>query len=141
MNKPITAPVWMGTLTAAMNNKHIDWTEDRDIDYSKFYYSEISDLASEILAWAISKKFLTPTSFSEDEAILAKLMLIVSELGEAAEAVRNQDSVNFAEELADIAIRLLHLSAGLNIPIHEVIAQKMIVNEQRPDRHGKQSGV
>lgn len=140
-NKPIIAPVWIGTLETALKNKHIDWTGDVELDENKFYFPAIRELAVEIRLWAINQEFLTPKSLSEDEAILAKLMLVVSELGEATEAVRDQDPIGFAEELADAIIRLLHLSEGLGIPIDKVIAQKMMVNERRPIRHDRPSGV
>lgn len=94
-----------------------------------------------------------------------KLMLIVSELGEAMEAYRHidpkflailmetpeqarmelpeglEDSVgrlaNFQEELADVLIRLLDLMHALGIDIEATTANKMAINELRPHRHGK----
>jgi len=140
-DKPITAPVWLGTLKTALDKKDIAWTEDEVTDYDAYYCPEICILADKISAWAERKEFLSPTDFSETQALMAKLMLIVAELGEAAEALRDDDPVNFAEELADTIIRILHLSSSLEIPIDEIIAQKMIVNENRPKKHGRVSGV
>lgn len=65
------------------------------------------------------------------------LMLIVSELGEALEAHRKGDMKNFAEELADVAIRLGDLCGGLDIDLEWEIIQKMEYNQTRPRLHGK----
>lgn len=65
------------------------------------------------------------------------LMLIVSELGEAQEALRKNNWDNFKEELADVAIRLADLCGGLEINLEEEIKKKMLKNETRPYKHGK----
>lgn len=70
-------------------------------------------------------------------AIGNRLMLIVSELGEAQEALRHNDTDNFKEELADVAIRLADLCGGLGIDLEGEIIKKMAINEQRPYKHGK----
>ncbi len=107
----------------------------------KYFILALNDLASNIKDWANNKGFDTPTDITQADLILAKLMLIVSELGEACEAVRKQDMMNFIEELADTFIRLFHLTAGLNIDIAASIANKMAYNESRPYQHGKKSGI
>ena len=140
-SKPILAPVWLGTLTESLAQKDIEWSEEIDWDAKSYYFPSIRKLAINIEQWARKKKFLTPNELDDVEGVMAKLMLIVAEIGEAAEAVRDQDHINFAEELADAIIRILHLSEGLAIPIDEIIAQKMAVNENRPDKHGRVSGV
>ena len=61
----------------------------------------INEMAQFIKEWREEKKFFTPSSMEEDVQILAKLMLVASELGEAAEAIRRHDEENFKEELAD----------------------------------------
>lgn len=74
-----------------------------------------------------------------------KLMLIVSELGEAAESLRKtgvegigkSNDDNFGEEMGDVLIRLLDLCAILNIPIGDETLDKMGVNTLRPHLHGK----
>ena len=68
---------------------------------------------------------------------LAKLMLIVTEISEAAEAVRHADKDNFAEELADICIRVFDLAGAYEIDLNAAIADKMVVNEKRKRMHGK----
>ena len=73
---------------------------------------------------------------AEDNTAI-KLMLIVSELGEACEADRHEDYDNFREEIADTFIRLLDLCGHLNIDIEYEIDKKMSVNKKRPKLHGK----
>ena len=75
---------------------------------------------------------------------MSKLMLVVTEVSEAAEAYRKDPTLtdkdiknNFAEELADTFIRLLDLTGSLNIDIATEIHNKMLINEGRPHKHGK----
>lgn len=72
-----------------------------------------------------------------NHAIATRLMLIVSELGEALEALRHDDKENFAEELADVAIRLADLCGGLGIDLEAEIKKKMEKNKSRGYKHGK----
>lgn len=65
------------------------------------------------------------------------LMLLVSEVGEAVEALRHKDGDNFKEELADIAIRLGDICGLCDIDLEAEIEKKMKVNESRPRKHGK----
>ena len=86
------------------------------------------------------KGFTCPSGIGtveSSEATLAKLMLIVSELGEACEAVREGDEDNFREELADTVIRILHMCGAMDIDLEGEIAKKMKVNTGRPMLHGK----
>lgn len=68
------------------------------------------------------------------------LMLSVSELAEALEGHRKNlmdDKLPhrkmFDVEIADTFIRLLDLCGGLNIPIGEIIGEKLVYNFNRPD--------
>lgn len=70
-------------------------------------------------------------------AIATKLMLIVSEVSEALEALRGGDEGNFKEELADVAIRLGDLCGGLGIDLETEIKKKMDKNKSRSYKHGK----
>lgn len=72
-----------------------------------------------------------------NNAISTRLMLIVSELGEALEGLRQGDRDNFNEELADVAIRLGDLCGGLGIDLEAEVAKKMERNKERPYKHGK----
>lgn len=72
---------------------------------------------------------------------LGRLMLVVTELSEAAEAVRKGgDENNFGEEIADAMIRLADESFVDDYHDHYDIGQdvvdKMEVNEKRPFMHG-----
>lgn len=66
------------------------------------------------------------------------LALIHSEVSEALEADRNCDDEGFAEELADIVIRVADLAGGMGIDLETEIARKMTCNAERPHLHGKQ---
>lgn len=66
----------------------------------------------------------------------AKLALITSEVSEALEAFRKDDSLNFAEELADTLIRVLDLSAGLGLDMDAAVRLKLEKNKGRGYRHG-----
>jgi len=74
----------------------------------------------------------------QNNAIGNRLMLISGEVSEAHEALRKKDSANFAEELADIVIRVADLCGGLNIDLEQEVIKKMKINESRPYKHGKE---
>lgn len=99
----------------------------------------LNQLAQEISEWREGKGFYTPTTIQGEggEKMLGKLMLVVGEVAEASEAVRENDSHGFAEELADTMIRLLDICGTTGIDIEEEIRKKMIINRDRPYRHGK----
>ena len=56
---------------------------------------------------------------------LAKLRLIVTEVAEAAEALRKDDAENFHEELADICIRVFDLAGSQQFNLEQTIVNKM----------------
>lgn len=92
--------------------------------------------------------------------ISQKLMLIVSELGEALESLRNNKRSNqdllkyangkppecfekdykdtFEDELADSIIRILDLAEWLGIDLETHIKLKMEYNKTRPSKHNKE---
>lgn len=88
-----------------------------------------------------SKGFHTPGSITgaDGEAMLGKLMLVTTEVAEAAEAVRNEDIENFREELADIIIRTVDLAHSCGISIGRAVDEKMKRNATRAHRHGRKS--
>lgn len=78
----------------------------------------------------------------DDAHVAQKLMLIVSELGEALEAHRRGDMEplkknTFPDELADVFIRAFDLCGALGIDIEAQIQWKMAYNATRPHKHGK----
>lgn len=101
---------------------------------------KISDYANEIMSWRMGHGFRTPNTLDTEENrhdMLGKLMLVVSEVSEASEAVRHNDLQNFKEEIADAFIRLMDITAAMDIDIESEIRAKMAVNEKRPFKHGK----
>lgn len=82
----------------------------------------------------------------EPNRALALLMLVTSELAEAAECIRDGDlevtrdamgkPVGLPIELADAAIRLLDVCGAWGIDLDAAITQKHAYNVTRPHRHG-----
>ena len=64
------------------------------------------------------------------------LCLVHSEVSEALEAYRNGDKENFAEELADIIIRVCDMAVKDGIDIQNEVVTKHLKNTERPFRHG-----
>lgn len=98
--------------------------------------AEMNELGREIHEIATSKGWTIPTDFDQVDAIARKLCLIHSEVSEALEGLRSNDSENFAEELADVIIRTLHLAYGLGIDIDHEVSQKIDKNRARAYQHG-----
>lgn len=73
----------------------------------------------------------------DDDLMLGKLMLVVTEVSEAAEAVRKGDIKEFWDEIADTFIRLLDICGANDIHIESTILGIMKKNRERPFRHGK----
>ena len=92
----------------------------------------MNQLAEEIAAWRKKKGFKTSWKNMPE-----KLMLVVTELAEAMEAIRKDDGQNFNEEIADTFIRLLDICGSVGIDIEDEIKSKMAVNEKRPHKHNK----
>ncbi len=66
-----------------------------------------------------------------------RIALMVSELGEAVEALRTRDYVNYREELADVAIRLGDHCGARGIDLEDEVKRKMDRNKTRPRLHNK----
>ena len=74
------------------------------------------------------------------------LMLVVTELVEAFEAVRKKEQEKdkhlphrdaFEVEIADTIVRLLDLGEGFNIDYAGALKDKVLYNRTRPYKHGK----
>lgn len=75
-----------------------------------------------------------------------KLMLMVSELSEALETLRDHGASgimkgegNFGEELADTKVRIDDTSHMLRIPIGDEQVKKVKINKSRPYKHGRKA--
>jgi len=66
-----------------------------------------------------------------------KLLLIVSEVCEAQDALRNEDRENEAEEIADVLIRTLDYAAWRGISLDAEVWKKIGKNRERPHLHGR----
>ena len=87
--------------------------------------------------------------WDEEREAGTTLMLIVSELAEALEELRNGENMQairfgpdgkpegFTVELADAIIRIGDLCGGYNLPLARAITLKQAYNETRPYKHGK----
>jgi NTP pyrophosphatase (non-canonical NTP hydrolase) len=99
------------------------------------------DLAEEIHKNAIEKGFWDRPA---DPIFIAKqMMMIVSEVSEAMEAVRKEmDPDQISDEFADIIIRTLDLYAGIaeagyvKKSLDYAVKEKMQYNSTRPKKHG-----
>jgi hypothetical protein len=77
--------------------------------------------------------------------LAAKLMLIVSELAEGLESLRNNGGAegalagegNFGEELADAMVRIMDTGTFTKEPLGDTLLRKMAVNRDRPHMHDK----
>jgi len=85
-----------------------------------------------ITEWAASKGFCW-----SKEDVDTMLLRIHSEVGEASEAVRDNNVEGFAEELADIFIRLVNLCEVWKINLEEETIKKHNKNLNRPHLHGR----
>ncbi len=67
------------------------------------------------------------------------LCLIISEVSEAFESYRKnpKNKEHFTEELADVLIRLLDFSYGMDLHIETALYKKIKINKKRPYKHGK----
>lgn len=90
-----------------------------------------------------AKGFETPYSITGSDATVAvaKLMLVVTELAEATEAIRDGNEENLAEEIADTIIRIVGFARGLGIDLDAEVVQKMTYNENRPHKHGRKNAM
>lgn len=99
---------------------------------------EIKELIEKCHRNAVEHGFWEDWEYLIQNAIGNRLMLIVSELGEAIEALRHDDMDNFTEEIADACIRMFDLCGGLNIDLETAIQKKMAYNATRSYKHGEQ---
>jgi len=106
---------------------------------------DIDEFAFQIHNNAVEKGFWEP-KYKEDQVnqILAKMMLIDTEVSELADAyVKQKGSEEIKNEAADIIIRLLDLLAAMNRyeiisgSILETLVKKVEFNKTRPAKHNR----
>ncbi len=104
----------------------------------------LNQLAHETFILACSHGFSSHEPLSPKD-IMSKLMLITTEVAEAAESVRNEEPVQYtvrekpigiANELADVIIRTVELAHSLGIDIDHAVDAKHEYNKLRPYAHG-----
>ena len=81
-------------------------------------------------------------STPEDPVLLEKLgrlMLVVTEIAEAGDAILAGDEKQLTIELADSHLRLFDIEAGWNLKSTEAMGAKMTYNATRPFMHGKRA--
>lgn len=66
-----------------------------------------------------------------------KLLLVVSEVAEIQDAMRDGNFEAEAEETADVLIRILDYAAWRGIDLDAEVAAKMAKNAERPRLHGR----
>lgn len=94
-----------------------------------FYEREFMDVrSSDGQKW---KQIKNPSFPSE------KLMLIVSEVSEAQEKLRDRDLAGEEKEIADIIIRSLDYAYWRGFDMDKSIEAKVAFNETRPHHHGR----
>ena len=97
-----------------------------------FSGNKLNELAKENAKITKEKKFHTGW-----DNIHEKLLLVVSEVSESVEALRDGEICQFQEEIADVFIRLFDICGSLEIDIAEEIQRKMAINARRPEKHGR----
>ncbi len=100
-------------------------------------FGQLNNYAHSAHMNAVDKGFWEDVELTDVRHLLSLLMLVNTEVSEAAEAVRKGDHLNLQEELADICIRVFDFAEGLGFNLEQAIVNKMQSNESRPRKHGK----
>lgn len=103
----------------------------------------LDSLAVDLHKVAVEKGFWPKTEDVDDIFVAKQMMMIVSEVVEAMEAIRkDKGEEEITKEFADIFIRTLDLYAGLveagytKLSLDHVLKEKSEFNQTRPEKHG-----
>ena len=110
--------------------------------------AQLTAWSQEVAQGVAKRGFVTPKDYEvcsqcHQSPVVAKLMLVTTELAEAVEEARKmhdnpeQRKLAFEYEMADTFIRLMDLCGALNIDIGARIREKEEKNAARPYLHGK----
>ena len=123
------------------NNKEKGFWEERD------KFNNLSQQwISKIYSYNVNESFSEEAEAERINKALKSesLMLIVSELSEALEAIRKDtmdDKLTEHKgedvELVDALIRILDYAGGYGIDLDTILEKKLKYNNQRPYKHGK----
>ena len=110
----------------------VSWSDRNDL------HRVLERLGEEILRINIENGWdvATPATWGDPKQVAVKVSLVFSEVAEALEGIRAGDRENFLEEMADVVIRTIDLTAGLGMDIGTAITQKLDRNKTRGYRHG-----
>ena len=103
----------------------------------------LDDMAIDLHKTAVVKGFWPEVENVDDIFIAKQMMMIVSEVVEAMEAVRKEKGEEeISKEFADIIIRTLDLYAGMveagytKLSLDDILNEKAKFNQTREERHG-----
>ncbi len=127
----------------------------QDLDTNASFVSSFTELSKQAHAnsrnhgfWSLADTFATHPRGAELEIMwkLSRIALMHSEASEALEGIRKdlkddhlpQRSMEVAE-LADVVIRIMDYAGAYDLPLAEVVLEKMAYNAGRPFLHGKKA--
>lgn len=86
---------------------------------------------------AVTKNAIEHDFVWEKSDVDSMLLRLHSEVSEASEAARDEDWKGFAEELADIFIRLANVAEVMGVDLEAEVEKKHEKNVSRPPLHGR----
>ena len=129
---------WQHVITKVAEEHGFSWRKDvrktlkkQIVDLLRKYVYDY-DLLAEHIEPRLEK--ILETVPQDIDTVLLRLH---SEITEASEALRDDKTEEFAEELADIFIRLANCAEVMGIDLDKEVAKKHRYNKTRPKLHGR----